>query len=49
MQHEIKPRPSQRGRLRAGQGKYFCQRCGAEGTLAELRASECNPGDTAEP
>ena len=45
MKHEIKTLP-RRGNRRAGQGRYFCQRCGAEGKLAELRKSECNPGDT---
>ena len=42
MQHDI-VKPPRRGQRRAGQGKYFCQRCGAEGKLAELRASECKP------
>jgi hypothetical protein len=45
MQHEI-VKPPRQGQRRAGQGKYFCLRCGTEGTLKALRATECKPGDT---
>ncbi len=48
MEHEI-VKPPRQGQRRAGQGRYYCARCGIEGTLKALRASECNPGDTAEP
>ena len=45
MEHEI-VKPPRQGQRRAGQGKYFCLRCGAYGKLAELRKTECKPGDT---
>ena len=49
MEHELKKRPSFRGRRRAGQVPYYCARCGLEGTKSHLKARECKPEDTAEP